>query len=198
MAYEAMWYQSHLPDELIDPLVLTLEKSDNFIDSETKGGLALAVRDSSNQWIPDTHWIGGLLWHYVTLANDSNFGYDIKEFDHNSIQYTRYKTGQYYGWHKDDGVGSIVSPDPKHPVDSFIDRNTKQIRKLSVVVQLSSHEDYTGGEFQMMEDQNRTFFAPKTKGTIIIFDSRLPHRAKKVLSGERRSLVAWVTGPQWR
>ena len=187
MAYEAMWYKSHLPEEIIDPMMEHLWDSDNFIDSETKSGLKLDIRDSQHQWIPDSHWVCGLLWHYVTLANNTNFGYDITQFDHNAIQYTRYEAGQYYGWHKDDGVASI---DPN-------DR-TKQIRKLSVVVQLSSHEDYTGGEFQMMEDVNRTFFAPKQKGTIIIFDSRLPHRAKKVLTGERRSLVAWVTGPQWR
>ncbi len=49
-----------------------------------------------------------------------------------------------------------------------------------------------------LENNNKTFFAPKKKGTVIVFDSRLPHRAKKVLTGERRSLVGWVVGPQWR
>ena len=76
--------------------------------------------------------------------------------------------GQYYGWHKDDGVAAI-DPNDK----------TKQIRKLSVVVQLSSHEDYTGGEFQMMEDINRTFFAPKQKGAIIILIVDFPIEQRK-------------------
>jgi len=198
MAYETLWYHSQLPDEVIDPLCKTLELSDNFVDSLTKSGADYTVRDSQNQWVPHTHWVCGLIWHYINLANDTNFGYDIEQFDGGSVQYTKYEAGQYYNWHKDDGVANQYAPSLANPEEDFIKSKTKKIRKLSVVVQLSSHEDYTGGEFQFMEDYNKTFFAPKKKGTIIIFDSRLPHRAKKVISGERRSLVGWVTGPQWK
>jgi PKHD-type hydroxylase len=39
---------------------------------------------------------------------------------------------------------------------------------------------------------------PKQKGTIAFFDSRTPHRVKKVKSGVRKSLVGWVIGPRFR
>ena len=38
----------------------------------------------------------------------------------------------------------------------------------------------------------------KEKGTIIIFDSRMRHRVRKVKSGTRKSIVGWVEGPRWK
>lgn len=200
MAYEAIWYHTSIPDDVVDCLSRDLENlanNDEFLESQTKSGPDYKMRDSSNLWIPDTHWVCGLMWHYINLANKNNFRYDIDGFDGGSIQYTRYQTDNYYHWHKDDGIGNAYTPLPD-PQEDFIVGSTQKIRKLSITVQLSSHEDYTGGEVQFMEDQKKTFFAPKKKGTVIVFDSRLPHRAKKVLTGERRSLVGWVVGPQWR
>lgn len=200
MAYEAIWYHTRIPDKVIDLLTEDLEnltQEQEFKESQTKSGSNFRMRDSSNIWVPHEHWVCGMLWHYIQLANRNNFRYDIDGFDGGNIQYTRYQEGNYYHWHKDDGVANAYTP-VEDPQEDFILSNTQKIRKLSVTVQLSSHEDYTGGEVQFMEDQRKTFFAPKTKGTVIVFDSRLQHRAKKVLSGERRSLVGWVVGPQWR
>ena len=67
-----------------------------------------------------------------------------------------------------------------------------------MTVQLSSPEEYSGGEFQLLTDDNESFFAPKEKGTVIIFDSRLRHRVRKVNSGRRKSLVGWAYGPRWK
>jgi len=200
MAYEAIWYHTRIPDKVIDLLTEDLEQATEdtqFSESMTKSGSDFKMRDSSNLWVPETHWVCGMLWHYIQLANRNNFRYDIDGFDNGSIQYTRYQEGNYYNWHKDDGVSNAYTP-VDDPEEDFIKGSTQKIRKLSVTVQLSSHEDYTGGEVQFLENNNKTFFAPKKKGTVIVFDSRLPHRAKKVLTGERRSLVGWVVGPQWR
>ena len=101
------------------------------------------------------------------------------------MQYTSYSKGEYYGWHNDAGLSSVQSPNDT-------------IRKLSITIQLSDPEDYSGGEVQFMRDDGRTYFAPKEKGTIIIFDSRVAHRARKVYSGTRKSLVGWVIGPRWK
>jgi len=49
-----------------------------------------------------------------------------------------------------------------------------------------------------MDNSRKTFFAPKQRGTMIIFDSRTPHRVRKVKSGMRKSLVGWVVGPRFR
>ena len=42
------------------------------------------------------------------------------------------------------------------------------------------------------------YFAPKQKGTLIVFDSRTKHRVRTVKSGLRKSLVGWVVGPRWK
>ena len=42
------------------------------------------------------------------------------------------------------------------------------------------------------------FLVPKTRGTVIVFDSRTPHRVTPVESGIRKSLVGWVVGKRWR
>ena len=49
-----------------------------------------------------------------------------------------------------------------------------------------------------MDNSRKTFFAPKQRGTVIMFDSRTPHRVRKVKSGLRKSLVGWVCGPRFR
>jgi hypothetical protein len=58
-------------------------------------------RNSQNTWIPTTHWVAGFLWHYVQRANRENFLYDLRNIDGESLQYTRYEAGQFYGWHND-------------------------------------------------------------------------------------------------
>ena len=80
----------------------------------------------------------------------------------------------------------------------FINENIERVRKLSFSLQLSDHDDYKGGQLQLMNEVGETYFAPKKKGTLIIFDSRVRHRVRKVTEGERQSLVGWVMGPRWR
>ena len=71
-------------------------------------------------------------------------------------------------------------------------------RKLSFSLQLSNENDYEGGELQFLTDENISYYAPKKRGTLVIFDSRSRHRVTKVRSGVRRSLVGWVNGPRWQ
>ena len=72
------------------------------------------------------------------------------------------------------------------------------MRKLSFSLQLSDPKDYVGGELQFLGSDDSTFFAPKQKGSLVVFDSRTKHRVVKVKSGVRRSLVGWVVGPRWK
>lgn len=198
MAYECLWYKTEIPEDIVNILVKDLEKIEkNFSGASTKSGIDLERRDSSVTWISENHWIGGFLWHYINLANRDNFGYELTGWDQGSLQYTKYEEGQYYNWHKDDGMANMFKPSGNLEED-FIKKNSSLIRKLSITLQLSTHEDYKGGEVQFLEDNRKTFFAPKNKGTVIVFDSRLPHRCKKIISGERRSIVGWVVGPKWR
>jgi len=122
--------------------------------------------------------------------------YDINGFDGEALQYTSYEEGEYYNWHIDAGIESSYKP-TGNKQENFVITNTEQIRKLSFILQLSDPDDYEGGEVQFMTSDGKTFFAPKTRGTVLIFDSRTPHRVKKVLSGHRKSIVGWVVGKRW-
>jgi PKHD-type hydroxylase len=72
------------------------------------------------------------------------------------------------------------------------------VRKLSFTLQLSDPEDYEGGQVQFLDENGRTYFAPKRKGTLVLFDSRTQHRVLKVTKGLRKSIVGWVVGPRWK
>ena len=80
----------------------------------------------------------------------------------------------------------------------FVNENLELVRKLSFVVQLSNPEDYEGGNLQLLAEDGKSYFAPRQRGTIVIFDSRTQHRVLKVTKGQRKSLVGWVVGPRWK
>ena len=177
----AQWNKWFLPSELCNMIINECESNLDLSDGVTGGGLNRSTRDSQVGWIPKIHWINGVIWHYVWNANQEVYNYDITGI-HGSVQYTTYSPNEYYTWHCDD-------------MNGFEDIGN---RKLSVSIQLSDASEYEGGEFQMRDNDNKNFFAPKAKGSIIVFDSRLQHRVKPVTSGVRKSLVAWCRGPEWQ
>lgn len=187
MRYQSVWFETRMNDELINLIEKECKRLDNILSPGlvSENEEIVSVRDSQVSWINDDHWIVGMCYHYVLKANKKNFNYDINGFDGGKMQYTSYAQGEYYNWHTD--------------VDIFTDNeNDQDIRKLSISVQLSDPEDYTGGEVQLINGEDNTYFLPKTKGTIIIFDSRTKHRVRKIYSGNRKSLVGWVVGPRWK
>lgn len=70
-------------------------------------------------------------------------------------------------------------------------------RKISIVVQLDDPNDYIGGDL-LLHKGGEPEFAPKKKGDVILFPSFLVHEVTPVISGNRRSMVCWVTGPPLR
>lgn len=195
---EALWYTTKMPPELISLVEKDLQQFDSSLQQAiTTGGVNLSVRDSKTTWINTTHWVAGLCYHYVLMANRQNFLYDIDGFDGETMQYTSYSPGEYYGWHQDTGLGTMSVPG-EDAQEVFMMKNCERVRKLSFIMQLSNPDEYSGGEVQLMRDTGKTFFLPKERGSIIVFDSRTRHRAKAVRSGTRKSLVGWVSGPRWK
>ena len=208
MAFQTLWYQTDLPKDIIETIEKDLKVFDEQAQDSSVGGngpgeVDKVIRNSKNVWIPTSHWIGGFLWHYVQRANRENFVYDLTCIDGESIQYTQYGEGQYYNWHIDAGIDTTYKPQllassGQNIAQDQINLNGEYVRKLSFSLQLSGPEDYRGGEVQFMDMSGKSFFAPKQRGTIIFFDSRTPHRVRKVKSGMRKSLVGWVVGPRWK
>ena len=206
MAYQSVWYFTDLPDDIIETIERDLEvKFDDKMEDSKLAGDALnkEKRNSKNAWIPTNHWLGGFMWHYVERANRENFLYDLRCIDGESMQYTQYGVGQYYGWHNDAGLSGQYKPvsvgnRQEGLAQDFLNENTELVRKLSFVLQLSNPSDYEGGNLQLLDETGKSYFAPRKRGTVILFDSRTQHRVLKVTKGLRKSIVGWTVGPRWK
>ena len=205
MAYQSIWYFTDLPSDVVEIIEKDLTQFDQHLDDSRLHGNAVNtdIRNSYNSWIPTTHWISGFIWHYVQRSNRDNFLYDLSNIDGESMQYTRYEAGQFYNWHNDAGLSTQYKPfsqsnHDEHSHQDFVYTSIEKVRKLSFVLQLSDPDDYEGGNLQLLDESGKSYFAPRTKGTMILFDSRTPHRVCKVKKGIRKSIVGWVVGPRWK
>ena len=138
------------------------------------------MRKSQVMWIKTgaNDWIYNKLGEACQQINLNRYKFDIAGFQ-TELQLANYEGEGFFEWHMDFGAGDISN------------------RKLSITVQLSSPDEYEGGELQFMINQN-IITAPKEKGTAIIFPSFALHRVTKVTSGSRKSIVGWIAGPPYR
>lgn len=126
----------------------------------------------------ETSWIHNKFADYAIIANKAMWNFDIWGFG-DGLQYTKYfGDGGHYDWHVDLGPG--ISN-----------------RKLSCVLQLSTPEEYEGGQLQMNPGGN-IIEVPKGLGTMVFFPSFLLHRVTPLTSGVRKSLVTWFRGANLR
>lgn len=211
LAYQSIWYFTNLNSKVIDILEEELSENlddklqDSRIGDGDYGTVDRDKRNAQNSWISTNHWIGGFVWNYVQKANRENFLYDLTNIDGESLQYTVYGPGQYYGWHNDAGISSFYKPVSEGNrghgealFQDFVNENCEKVRKLSFSLLLSDPETYEGGNLQLIGEDGRSYYAPRQKGVIILFDSRAQHRVKKVTKGVRKSIVGWVVGPRWK
>ena len=206
MALQSVWYYTNLPEDIVD--IIEKDLSENFDsqmqDSRLHGdSLNKDKRNSQNAWIPTQHWVGGFMWHYIMRANRENFLYDLRNIDAESMQYTRYGEGMFYDWHNDSGLATHYKPvsvgnRSKGRQEDFVNENLELVRKLSFALQLSSPDDYEGGNVVLLDEAGEKYIVPRQRGTMVLFDSRTQHRVNKVKSGVRKSIVGWVVGPRWK
>ena len=173
-----------------DVAKLIIEKCDQLslvpsgIGDDDSVVVDLNVRKSLTGWVPTDSWIAGMLKHFIEVANNGLFKYDLKQWS-DKIQYTTYEgSGSKYNWHADIA---------QSPYDESI------MRKLSISLLLSDPDEYEGGEFQLMDcagEKIKTLKPPI--GTAIIFPSTTKHRVRPLKSGKRISLVGWYGGPPFR
>ena len=221
MASQSLWYYTGLPNTVIDAIEEDLDRnfspdlkpsvvghSPDGTGAKTKvNELNTSIRNAQNAWIPSSHWIAGFCWHYVMRANRENFLYDISHIDQESLQYTVYDSGEYYGWHSDADLSTMHTPlsewnkAQKSVEEVNIDKIRTQnefCRKLSFSLLIADPSDYRGGNLEIYGFQDKKYIVPKQRGTIILFDSRAKHRVTKVTEGVRKSIVGWTVGPRWK
>lgn len=176
------YFENAFTDEEIDKIkelgnALPQIKATVVADSENQ---VSDYRESEISWMPEDSkylWIYDRISTLAKEANSNMWGYDIFGYD-DSLQFTTYYDNNgHYDWHVD--FGPTISN-----------------RKLSVVIQLSDADDYEGGELQL---QNPNVVSiKKQKGMVVVFSSFVLHRVTPVIKGKRQSLVAWLSGPNFR
>jgi PKHD-type hydroxylase len=137
------------------------------------------IRKSSIAWIDiqaDSEWLYEKIWQ-IFLAVNRWFKFDLLGLV-DEIQFAKYSVGDRFGWHLDAGGGQAST------------------RKLSMSVQLSNGEEYSGGDLEFCACSELE--ARRRRGTIIVFPSFLAHQVTLVTQGTRCSLVAWAHGPTFK
>jgi len=166
------------------------EKKEFTLDYHIKDpnkGVVPRSRITDIKWIllnEDTNWLFKKIIDKIIDVNSKNFDLQLKFVeDLQFSEYTEEKRG-FYSKHRDCGL--------KKSLDNYVD-----IRKLSFTIQLTDENDYEGGELIFyIDDEEKK--APKSKGTIVFFESDILHEVTPVTKGVRHSLVSWVQGPNLR
>ena len=110
---------------------------------------------------------------YCQQLNDENWQFKLEDMDH--LQFLLYEIGDKYNYHLDIGPG-------KH-----------SLRKLSIVIPLSSEESYEGGEL-LIKIGEKEKSIPLKQGHAILFPSYILHKVTPVTKGRRFMLVGWMKG----
>lgn len=157
-------------------------KSIQLNKATTLGEQSDSIRISRVRWLPQDEtwsWMYARLENMIQEANDALWQFELVSMPE-MVQFTEYHANEkgHYNWHQDLGPGVASG------------------RKVSVTVQLSSPEDYEGGELQFTHGgpHELAYTAPKAAGSVTIFPSYMLHRVTPVTKGIRKSFVLWVGG----
>lgn len=149
----------------------------------TEGKELSKIRASKVSWISrndQTEWLYQRIADIAYEMNSKWYRFDLSGL-YESFQYTEYDSTrgpEHYDWHID-----------------MLDKGAVT-RKMSMIVQLSDPFQYEGGELWIQGAGQD--IVPKKRGLIHIFPSFMRHRVTPVTKGIRRSLVIWVSGPEFR
>ena len=178
------WANAFTPEEL-DRITRTgdaLPQAQAGLMSDTTADTRDKIRVTRTAWldgIDENKWIYDRIQQITMTINAMAYRFDLSGFSER-IQYSVYhgSEGGHYDWHVDHGP--------------LVTR-----RKLSLSLQLTDSSHYEGGDLQFLAGSNIES-APRDRGMLIAFPSYGVHRVAPVTAGTRKSLVIWITGPQFR
>ncbi len=125
----------------------------------------------------ETAWIFDMLCAIAEEASKQTYKLELTSIVR-PPQYVEYRPGWgQFDWHNDYSHGLADAP-----------------RKLTIIIQLSSPNDYEGGALEIMGTEIEEM--PRERGTVVVFPSLLTHRVTPVVCGLRKSLVSWIGGPR--
>ena len=180
-----VWWEKGFSEQELNWLQERAIKADQQaqVGGDPKGDDLAKIRRSQVSWLQksqDTAWVFEKLAHIASSLNAQYYRFDLTGFGE-ALQLTNYDQSEHgmYGWHQD--YGGKLSPS----------------RKLSLVLQLTDPSQYEGGNLQVMtggQPQN----VRKERGLVAAFPSYVLHQVTPVTSGNRQSLVAWISGPAFK
>ncbi len=209
LEYYYWFFKSVIPKRLCEEIIqygnskteitaLTGDKTeDDEISNEEIKKIEIK-RKSHITWL-DENWVYKEIQPYIHKANENagwNFDLDWSE----SCQFTKYKEGQFYGWHSDSY--------PKPYNDEKGKELEGKIRKLSMTVSLNDPNEYEGGnlefdfrhrtDYEFTKSDKALCTEIRPQGSVIVFPSFVWHRVTPVTRGTRYSLVMWTCGQPFR
>ncbi len=182
---------SALPKEVAEAIVkqysgldteeATVKTEDPIVDKTVRSCKAIGLHTDC--------WVAGMMAHFVHCANKQTFQYDLKQWS-NGIQFLIYDNpGDHYDWHCDVADDSFTKG---------------YVRKLTVILSLSSKDDYEGGELDLAMTPTDMVdgFANSDRmkldlGDVIIFPTDSLHKVHPLISGKRMVLIGWMGGPKF-
>jgi predicted 2-oxoglutarate/Fe(II)-dependent dioxygenase YbiX len=142
------------------------------------------TRKAFSTWIPKTVETN-LLYQKMAMVsqaiNNQFFNFDLTGFIEGGIFFHLYdQVGDHYDWHTDKTT-----------------RNGRQkdLVKQTLVLELTDPLEYEGCQTELMIDGIVTI--PKKPGRFYCIPGYVSHRVTPLISGFRKALIAWVTGPEF-
>jgi PKHD-type hydroxylase len=174
------WWEDAFTNEELDILQQMAKKSSD-VAAVGNNIVIPEIRRTNLGWVnyeENKRWLFERLDIIVNTVNTNFFNFQLDGFGEplQLANYTEQDLG-HYDWHADSGPGATI-------------------RKLSMVMQLSDPNEYTGGDLQLMLGGNELSVKRK-RGFMAFFPSWTVHRVTPVLSGSRQSIVTWITGPDF-
>ena len=177
-------------------LIGIFDASPDITAGRLSGGSETDTRICDTLWMddnPETAWIFTRLAELVADVNRENFHFDLEEF-RESAQILKYSAPVSAS----DGTSDGASLAGRYDTHVDIGRGGHSAtRKLSLSIQLSAPDSYTGGALRIGSTEE-AWSAPREPGTAILFPSFVRHSVTPLVSGIRYALVAWVHGPAFR
>jgi PKHD-type hydroxylase len=177
------WWENAFTEEQLNWLQQKAKEAtqDAEISTGVEGQVNVNQRRSEIKWLSkdsESAWVFERLAHVASSLNTDYFGFDLTGFGE-PLQLTNYHENRQgeYKWHQDFGIG--IS------------------RKLSMVLQLSDPSEYEGGELQILTSKQPTNMQKK-RGLITVFPAWTLHQVTPVVKGTRQTLVAWISGPEFK
>jgi hypothetical protein len=138
--------------------------------------------EGSTAFLPDTHWISGLMFHYAAMANNEIWNFHI--VGSSSVQFSSFDQEKGYDWHIDTLGFSI---------------NSGLSRKLTVIIDFGGSSQSKGGDIEVMASQQNgpqriINLSNNAKSSLHVFPAFLPWRLNRVIDGNRKLIVGWILG----